>query len=202
MRDHEHETYDATFHFVVFDFIFLSNLHLQVSNNLLLPDFIWISAFGSTLNSLILDHPMNNPIIVSKEMSLLLTLAWFLNQAARISRGTFSSLTLNLFPPAASVFGKDYFFNKKKDFIKIIKLSKRYTCTSIDEYKGKELYYWNTTVSDHCCLYCNNTVYKTDTIIDTIHHEDKCKSIETSTCRRVPGEFWDELETKISYHIT
>ena len=52
----------------------------------------------------------------------------------------------------------------------------------------KEFYvYWNTTVSDNCCLYCNNTVYKADTVIDTTQLEDKCESEETHVCRKIPG---------------
>ena len=47
--------------------------------------------------------------------------------------------------------------------------------------------YWNTTVSDNCCLYCNNTVYKADTVIDTTQLEDKCESEETHVCRKIPG---------------
>ena len=60
-----------------------------------------------------LDCQMNNPTIVLKEMSLLLTLKWSLNQTVRISKGTFSSQTLNLFYPAASVLCKDYYFYVK-----------------------------------------------------------------------------------------
>ena len=55
----------------------------------------------------------------------------------------------------------------------------------------KEFYvYWNTTVSDNCCLYCNNTVYKADTVIDTTKLEDKCESEETHVCRKIPGTIW------------
>ena len=55
----------------------------------------------------------------------------------------------------------------------------------------KEFYvYWNTTVSDNCCLYCNNTVYKADTVIDTTMLEDKCESEETHVCRKIPGRYY------------
>ena len=46
---------------------------------------------------------------------------------------------------------------------------------------------WNTSVSDHCCHHCDGVVHKADSVIDTIHHEDKCQTIETSVCRILPG---------------
>ena len=46
---------------------------------------------------------------------------------------------------------------------------------------------WNTSVSDHCCHHCDGVVYKADTIIDTIQHEDECQTVETSVCRILPG---------------
>ena len=64
----------------------------------------------------------------------------------------------------------------------------------------KEFYvYWNTTVSDNCCLYCNNTVYKADTVIDTTQLEDKCESEETHVCRKIPGIIWHKYEF---YHLS
>ena len=55
------------------------------------------------------------------------------------------------------------------------------------EERGEYYVYWNTSVSDNCCLYCNNTVYKADTVIDTTKLEDKCESEETFVCRNIPG---------------
>ena len=49
------------------------------------------------------------------------------------------------------------------------------------------MYSWNTTVSDHCCLACDGTVYKADSVIEEKSHEDECQSVETSICRRIPG---------------
>ena len=46
---------------------------------------------------------------------------------------------------------------------------------------------WNTSVSDHCCHHCDGVVYKADSVIDAIHHEDKCQTIETLVCRILPG---------------
>ena len=60
----------------------------------------------------------------------------------------------------------------------------RYRCTYL--HKTKVLY-WKTSVSDHCCLACTNTVYKADTVIETIERDDECKSIETQVCRKLPG---------------
>ena len=47
---------------------------------------------------------------------------------------------------------------------------------------------WNTSVSDRCCQSCEGVVYKADSVIDTIHHEDDCQTTETSFCRILPGE--------------
>ena len=30
-------------------------------------------------------------------------------------------------------------------------------------------------------------VYSFDSVINTIHHNDKCQTIETSVCRKIPG---------------
>ena len=49
------------------------------------------------------------------------------------------------------------------------------------------MYVWNTTVSDQCCLHCNGTVFKSDSLIDTVTMEDDCKTIETSFCRLLPS---------------
>ena len=65
--------------------------------------------------------------------------------------------------------------------------------------KRNEFYvFWNTTVSDNCCLYCNNTVYKADTVIDTTKLEDKCESEETHVCRKIPGILYDTI---VRYHF-
>ena len=53
--------------------------------------------------------------------------------------------------------------------------------------KDKYYAYWSTTVSDSCCLHCNNTVYKADTVINTVTLKDKCETEETSVCRKIPG---------------
>ena len=64
----------------------------------------------------------------------------------------------------------------------------RYTCSKFESFKGGPLLMWNTTVSDHCCHHCDGVVYKADSVIDTIHHEDECQTTETSVCRILPGK--------------
>jgi len=78
---------------------------------------------------------------------------------------------------------------------------KRKECEEMRERKEtNELYvYWMTTVSEHCCLYCNNTVYKADTVIDTTQLEDKCESEETHVCRKIPGEKKAKIESEFRY---
>ena len=75
----------------------------------------------------------------------------------------------------------------------------RYTCSLSDEYKNKEVYFWNTTVSSNCCTHCNGTVYKADAVIDSVEHEDDCKTIETSVCRIIPSLDMAKIETEILY---
>jgi hypothetical protein len=67
--------------------------------------------------------------------------------------------------------------------------------------KNEFYVYWNTTVSDNCCLYCNNTVYKADTVIDTTQLEDRCESEETHVCRKIPGLEKAKIETEFRYGV-
>ena len=42
------------------------------------------------------------------------------------------------------------------------------------------------SVSEHCCLHCDGTVYKADTVIDTIEAQNDsatCHTVETSVCK-------------------
>ena len=66
----------------------------------------------------------------------------------------------------------------------------RYSCNFVGDHQGYKMYSWNTTVSDHCCLGCDGTVYKADSVIEETSHEDECLSVETSICRRIPGKFY------------
>ena len=67
--------------------------------------------------------------------------------------------------------------------------SDRYECRAFDEVLGKVLYYWNSTVSDSCCVTCNGTVFPENTEIDTEVMEDDCRSVKTSVCRTLPGTY-------------
>jgi len=70
------------------------------------------------------------------------------------------------------------------------------------EYNKKERYvFWNTSVSDNCCLYCNNTVYKADTVIDTTKLEDECQSEETHVCRKIPDLEKAKIESEFRYGV-
>ena len=67
--------------------------------------------------------------------------------------------------------------------------------------QGQDYIYWSTTVSDSCCLNCNNTVYKADTVINTVNLKDKCEAKETSVCRKRIRTKRNkaEIETEFSY---
>ena len=65
----------------------------------------------------------------------------------------------------------------------------RYTCTYIDQHIDDKFFMWNVSVSDHCCQHCDGVVYKADSVVETVLHEDKCGTVETSICRILPGHF-------------
>ena len=69
----------------------------------------------------------------------------------------------------------------------------RYTCIFVGEHQGTKMYSWNTTVSDHCCLGCDRTVYKADLVIEETSNNDECNSVETSICRRIPGKHTESI---------
>ena len=104
-----------------------------------------------------------------------------------------SSLKTPTQPLVASVSSKFCHFLKKYIYHNFCVLS--YTCTYVGTYRDKNLYRWNVSVSDHCCLHCDGVVYKADTVIDTTHHEDECKSSVSTVCRKIPGK----LHFLISY---
>jgi len=80
---------------------------------------------------------------------------------------------------------------------------KRKECEEMKNLKqNNELYvYWMTTVSDNCCLYCNNTVYKADTVIDTTQLKDECESEETHVCRKIPDLKKAKIESEFRYGV-
>ena len=75
----------------------------------------------------------------------------------------------------------------------------RYTCTYTDSYQNKRVFAWNTTVSDECCLHCNGTVFKPDSLVNTVKMEDDCKTIESSYCRILPSKYFSP--TFITYVV-
>ena len=89
-------------------------------------------------------------------------------------------------PHAVNVLSKNWRFLYLLDNIFLIF---RYTCTYAGDHQGYKMYSWNTTVSDHCCLGCDGTVHKADSVIQKTSHIDECLSVETSICRRIPGKF-------------
>ena len=70
-----------------------------------------------------------------------------------------------------------------KRFMKVFKIHFSYTCKKFENF----LLMWNTSVSDHCCHHCDSVVYKADSVIDTIQHNDECQTVESSICRILPG---------------
>ena len=55
----------------------------------------------------------------------------------------------------------------------------RYQCAYLADIKGTDLYFWNKTVSDHCCLHCDGTVYRANTEIETTVLDNDCNTIQT-----------------------
>merc|ERR1711874_150143 len=74
-----------------------------------------------------------------------------------------------------------------------------YTCVYVDTFRDQKLFKWNVSVSDHCCLHCDDVVYKADTVIDTIHYEDECRTTETTVCRIIPGYQKAVVEHEFKY---
>ena len=72
-----------------------------------------------------------------------------------------------------------------------------YTCTFIDQHIDDKFLMWNVSVSDHCCQDCDGVVYKADSVIETVLHQDKCETVETSICRKLPG--FTFLEKSLSF---
>ena len=46
---------------------------------------------------------------------------------------------------------------------------------------------WNISVSERCCQHCDGVIYKRDSVIETKHYEDECRTSKTSVCRVLPG---------------
>ena len=87
--------------------------------------------------------------------------------------------------PAVNVWCK---LSKIQEYKYLSETLFRYTCNKFDDFTGGILLMWNTSVSDRCCQSCDGVVYKADSVIATIDHEDECQTVETSVCRILPGE--------------
>ena len=72
-----------------------------------------------------------------------------------------------------------------------------YQCTSLGRILSNEKFFWNITVNPLCCLYCDNTVYKEDSIITSVERNDDCGTIETSVCRKFPD--LDSADIEVEY---
>jgi len=75
----------------------------------------------------------------------------------------------------------------------------RYECQQFGELMGETLLFWNTTVSESCCLTCNGTVVPENTKIDTELLDDDCKTIKTSFCRTFPSSNVAAIEYDFNY---
>ena len=123
-----------------------------------------------------------------RRILLLLTLKISLMMVIVLTYMAISSLKTPTQPLVASVSSKFCHFLKKYIYHNFCVLS--YTCTYVGTYRDKNLYRWNVSVSDHCCLHCDGVVYKADTVIDTTQHEDECMTTKTTECRIIPGKFY------------
>ncbi len=64
-----------------------------------------------------------------------------------------------------------------------------YTCKRFENITRVTFLTWEVSISDHCCQNCKGMVYSVDSVIDIIHHNDECQTLETSVCKRIPGRY-------------
>jgi len=84
---------------------------------------------------------------------------------------------------------KDYAGNVHYEFANLTSCCEciRYECINFGELNEQKYYFWNKSISEHCCLHCDGTVYKADTVIETVVEKDECGTIKTSVCRKNDG---------------
>ena len=63
----------------------------------------------------------------------------------------------------------------------------RYECVQLFELNKQKYYYWNVSISEHCCHHCDGTIYKAGTEVETIVETDECGTIKKSICRKKDG---------------
>jgi len=95
---------------------------------------------------------------------------------------------------------KDYAGNIHYEFANLTSCCEciRYECVPLVEWNKHIYYYWNMSVSEHCCLHCDGTVYKADTVIETVVEKDECGTTKTSVCRKNDGGIAD-IEVDFTY---
>jgi len=95
---------------------------------------------------------------------------------------------------------KDYAGNIHYEFANLTSCCEciRYECVPLVEWNRHKYYYWNMSVSEHCCLHCDGTVYKADTVIETVVEKDECGTTKTSVCRKNDGGIAD-IEVDFTY---
>ena len=64
----------------------------------------------------------------------------------------------------------------------------RFSCNLLYQFKNRDFYKWNLTVSEQCCITCNGTTVPENTYINTEESKDKCGTVKTSYCRNLPGK--------------
>ena len=139
---------------------------------------------------------MKTPTAALKGTRPLWTLTKYFCKTVKIMQEICLSLDQILSHHAVNVLSKNWRFLYL--LLLDIFLIFRYTCTYAGDHQGYKMYSWNTTVSDHCCLGCDGTVHKADSVIQKTSHIDECLSVETSICRRIPGKY---LYPKIIFWI-
>ena len=60
----------------------------------------------------------------------------------------------------------------------------RFTCQFLGSLGSVDLYFWNKTVPDSCCLHCDGTVFKAGEVVETVVEEDDCQTVKSSVCRK------------------
>ena len=121
------------------------------------------------------------PTRVLRRTMFLWTLSRYMRVTVRTPMETSTKNSLQ-HHPAVNVWCKGY-----EKLNTLYQFYSSYTCNKFENYKSGSLLMWNTSVSDRCCQNCDGVVHKADSVIDTIHHEDECQTIETSVCRILPG---------------
>lgn len=74
-----------------------------------------------------------------------------------------------------------------------------YTCKHFDNHSINMFFMWNVSASEQCCQHCDGVIYKAGSVIETIQHEDECRTSETSVCRVLPDKASAAIEIEFKY---